>query len=719
MKPSILGLLALALLLMVRALDPVLLGDLRSLVFDTYQRLAPRPYQFAPVRVVDIDDRSLAAYGQWPWPRDLLAEVVGRLGDAGAAVVALDIILAEPDRTSPARIVDGWRADPRLAPLADLVEAEAGIPLPDNDATLATVITQVPTVTAFALTRVGSDAVPRLVAGLANAGSPPERYLESFPGAVVSLPALEAAAWGNGSVGIGGGGNELIRRVPMLQRLRDQIYPTLPMEALRVAQGASTLITRAADASGEIVIGDYGGLTALRNGAFDIPLTADGYLWLHYTGTVPERTIPAASVLDGTADLATLVGGNIVFIGSSAAGLSDLRATPINDFEPGVLIHAQAIEQILLGWFLERPDWATGAEILALLALGVLMIVLLPRVGALFGAVAGLLLVTAAAAGSWLAFSEARLLLDPVYAIIGGSAVYLVVSAAMHVRTEHERGFVRQAFTQYLSPALVGRLLEHPERLKLGGETRELTFLFSDIAGFTSFTERADPEVLVALLNEYLDGMCAIVMAHGGTIDKIVGDAVHAMFNAPVDQPDHADRAVDCALALDGFAEAFRARKAAEGLPFGLTRIGVNTGEVVVGNFGGSRRFDYTAHGDAINTTARIESVNKHLGTRVCVTGETKRVCRKAHRYRPVGALLLKGKAKPVKAFEPLDGGDQDETLLAGYRALYQAMAEGRDDAPVMAEALANSYPDDPLIALHARRLARGERGIEIVFDEK
>ncbi len=714
-----LGVVALLSALALRTFDPGLLAELRFLVFDTYQELSPRPYEPAPVRVIDIDDGSLAIHGQWPWPRDLVAEMVARLGNAGAAVVALDIILAEPDRASPSRVMESWRTNPRLADLAGQFDLGGVAELPDNDAILADVIRQVPTVTAFALSRAGTDATPRLIAGLVNAGSPPQRFLESFAGAVVSLPVLETAASGNGSVGIGGGGNELIRRIPMLQRLRDEVYPTLPVEALRVAQGASTLITRASDASGEIVLSDFGGLTALRVGAFDIPLTADGNLWLHYTGTIPERSIPAAAILDGTADLQALVAGHIVFIGSSAAGLSDLRATPINDFEPGVLIHAQAVEQAILGWFLERPDWATGAESFVLIGLSLLMILLLPRVGALFGAIVGMIVVTATAVGSWLAFSEAKLLLDPTYPVLGGVAVYLVISAAMHVRTERERGFIRQAFTQYLAPALVGRLLEHPERLKLGGETRELTFLFSDIAGFTSFTEQSKPEVLVTLLNEYLDGMCAIVMQYGGTIDKIVGDAVHAMFNAPVDQPQHADLAVGCALALDRFAEDFRRRKVEQGLPFGLTRIGVNTGEVVVGNFGGSRRFDYTAHGDAINTTARVESVNKHIGTRVCITGETIQACRQPRTVRPVGALILKGKERPVEAYQPVDPDLVDATLLGEYQEFYETLSNGADGLADMAEDLTERYPDDPLIALHARRVANGERGVIIKLEEK
>jgi adenylate cyclase len=277
---------------------------------------------------------------------------------------------------------------------------------------------------------------------------------------------------------------------------------------------------------------------------------------------------------------------------------------------------------------------------------------------------------------------------------------------------------VRAAFSQFLAPALVERLVAHPDRLRLGGEVREMTFLFSDVAGFTSLTEQTAPEVLVGALNEYLDGMCQIIMDHGGTIDKIVGDAIHAIFNAPIDQSDHAAKAVTCALRLGAFSERFAAAQRSVGLPFGGTRIGLNTGTAVVGNFGGRRRFDYTAHGDAINVAARLESVNKHLGTSICVAGPTVAQCPEL-RFRPIGTIFLKGKTQGIEAFEPIAEGAGSAPMLAAYGAAFSELRNGQAQARASFASLARQHPTDPLIGLHARRLAAGELSADLVMVDK
>jgi adenylate cyclase len=268
-----------------------------------------------------------------------------------------------------------------------------------------------------------------------------------------------------------------------------------------------------------------------------------------------------------------------------------------------------------------------------------------------------------------------------------------------------------------LSPEQDGLVRRVPAVLRVG-EVREMTFLFSDIAGFTSLTERTAPEVLVDALNEYLDGMCQIVMDHGGTIDKIVGDAIHAIFNAPIDQPDHAARAVTCALAMGTFSERFAAAKQSAGLPFGGTRIGVNTGAAVIGNFGGRRRFDYTAHGDAINIAARLESVNKHLGTSICVAGSTEAQCPEL-RFRPIGTIFLKGKTQGIETFEPIDERDGCALKVAAYCAAFTELRQGQAEARESFACLARQHPKDPLIALHAKRSAAGEVGTELVMSDK
>jgi adenylate cyclase len=436
---------------------------------------------------------------------------------------------------------------------------------------------------------------------------------------------------------------------------------------------------------------------------------------------VPERILPAWQLFEPdlpSAKLRQSIAGNIVLIGTSAVGLKDLRATPLNPFEAGVVVHAQLIEQMLLGWYLHRPVWAGGAEILVSAALGVLLILLLPSAGARSSALFGLIAIAGVILCSWFAYARAGLLIDPIPPVLAFLTVHVIVTFFSYLRTEREKGQLRAAFSQYLAPALVSQLMAQPERLKLGGETREMTFLFSDIAGFTRFAETTEPALLVDVLNAYLDGQCDIVMSHGGTVDKIVGDAVHAIFNAPIDQPDHAERALVCALAMDDFATAFAARLRERGIDFGRTRIGINTGRAIVGNFGGARRFDYTAHGDAINTAARLEGANKHLGTRICVAATTAAAC-PDRTFRPIGTLRLAGKQGGIDAFEPLLPDEASAERVAAYLQAYRRL-EARDPAAVIAFAdLATRFPNDPLIALHARRIAGGETGTMITLSEK
>jgi len=281
-----------------------------------------------------------------------------------------------------------------------------------------------------------------------------------------------------------------------------------------------------------------------------------------------------------------------------------------------------------------------------------------------------------------------------------------------------QKRFIRQAFSRFISPAVVDQLVANPSRLSLGGERREITCLFTDLADFTHLIETTEPSIVLPVLNRYLDGMCRIVLDHDGTIDKIVGDALHAFFGAPLDQPDHAQRAMNCALALDAYAQEFIAQPDARSLGFGVTRIGIHTGSAVVGNFGGESFFDYTAHGDVVNTAARMESVNKHLGTRICVTESTTRRC-PGMAFRPIGNLVLKGKREGVEAFEPLTDEMAKAPATTAYLEGYELMRNNDPEAADMFDRLRKENSDDPIIKLHAERLSKGEPGITIKFDAK
>jgi adenylate cyclase len=693
--PILPGLLVLAALVALGLADPAPVAALRLQSFDLFQRLAPRAYDAgAPVRVVAIDDESLRRLGQWPWPRDRLARLVDRLAQAGAAAVVLDLVLAEPDRTAPARIGEllAGRADPAV--LAALTRD-----LPDPDRDLAAALGRVPSVVAFAPAEEPGRA-PLIKAGFAEIG-PARQQLDGFAGAVPSLPAFEAAASGNGSIGAPTGRDNVLRRLPAVARLGDALIPSLAIEALRVAQGAGTVTLRAAP--------DGPGLDAIRVGEVVLPAAPDGQFWLQFTPDAPARQVAAWRVLDPATpdpELAAALRGRIALIGVTATGFGDSVLTPLRDRIAGVTAHAEALEQILLGRHLTRPAWAMALEIGLLLVLGLALIASWRRLPAIVSGGLVVLAMVPIAAGAFLAYRQAGLLLDPTLPMLGLLLTHGAVAATAQWRVERDRRAIRTAFAQYLAPALVARLVERPERLRLGGEWRQMSFIFTDIAGFTSLSETVPPDRLVATLNAYFDGVCGCVLEAGGTIDKMVGDALHAMFGAPLDQPDHAERAVVCALAIHRFATGFAAARRAEGMPFGRTRIGVATGGAVVGNFGSRHHFDYTAYSDAVNLTARLENANKALGTPLCVAAATAKAC-PDRRFRPVGRLLLRGVGAPVEAVIP------DELCPApaeAYATAFAALRRGETGAAVLFAVLTADHPEDPLARLHTRRLAEGAK---------
>jgi adenylate cyclase len=285
---------------------------------------------------------------------------------------------------------------------------------------------------------------------------------------------------------------------------------------------------------------------------------------------------------------------------------------------------------------------------------------------------------------------------------------------ARHRQAEAERA--QAQLSRYFSPNLAERLASDPGTVDLGGQRREITSLFTDIAGFTSLVETLEPSAIAPLLNDYLGGMTEIVFAEGGTVVKIIGDAMHVLFGAPAEQPDHAARAVVCALELDAWAQAFRARWAGRGIALGETRLGLDAGPAIVGDFGGGRYFDYTAYGDPVNTAARLEAANKELGTRVCVAGN---VADRVEGFtgRPVGDLLLRGRSEPLRAFEPLSAAAFAEPATQAYLDAF-AKLEAEDPAALPAfAALLGQKSDDRLVSFHLKRLLNGATGVRIVLD--
>lgn len=608
------GIAALLIVLLLQTFEPAALRQAGLLLFDSYQRLAPRAYEDAAVKVVDIDDESIRKLGQWPWPRTMIADLTQRLTDAGAAAVAFDVVFAESDRTSPARIAEQLRrggGDPEA--LATLSK------LPDNDAVLAETFARTPTVLAFFMSgdKTGGGIEPKQ--GLGEIGDRPNLGRRNYPGAIMPLPALREAAPGLGFVTLVPDSDGIVRKAPMLLAQGEQLFPALELEAFRVAMQTESVKIKSTNGSGEI--GDGSNVASIQVGGELVPTTSDGQLYMYYTAPGAPRVVPAWSILTGqmsAAQMQTAFQGQVVFIGTGAQGLRDLVATPVQDREAGVMVHAQALEQIILKKFLSRPDWARGAEVSAMLFFGLLLALLLPWMGATRGALLGLAMVIAMVSASLIAFRYSQLLLDPTYPVLGLITVYVLETVYTYYREERQRAYIHQAFDRYLSPELVKKIVDDPSRLQLGGEEREMTVLFCDIRQFSRISEKLSPQDIIKFLIGFLTPMCDILLARKATIDKFIGDAILAFWNAPLDDPDQYGNAARGALAMMERLKQLNTEMADQSAtPWpGNVQIGIglNSGPCCVGNMGSAQRLSYSLIGDTVNVASRIEGLTKYYG---------------------------------------------------------------------------------------------------------
>lgn len=663
---------------LLRIADPDPVARLRLSVFDTYLGLKPRQADPAfPVRIVDIDEASLAKVGQWPWPRSELAEIVERLADAGATTVAVDLILAEPDRLSPDALARQTETRPELAPVVAGLRA-----LPSNDELLATAMEKRPVVLGFAGDMAATHTPRAPKAAFATAGDDPRLFVPRFTGAIEPLSVLAEKAAGEGAVNWLPARDQIVRTVPLLVSAGGTLAPSLSLEALRTGLGETTAFVRASGGSRILSFGQQTGIETVRVGQTVLPTMSDGQLWLNFARPDPRRYIPAHTLLDGTFDPDAIEGRHIL-IGASATGLLDLRATPLASSVPGVEIHAQALEQMLQGAHLTRPPLATGAEIAFLILAGLLVAVLIRRTGPLAAAGIGMAAIAAVALGSWLAFARGGYLFDPVYPSLALIALYLAGSLLSYVRTETDRAAVKRAFGHYVAAPLVDELARDPSRLRLGGETRDVTLLFADVRGFSRLSEGMDAEQLIRFVNRLFTPLSDIILDHRGTIDKFMGDAVMAFWNAPVAAPDHAAAACRAALAMQHALTRLNreeaALRAAAGRPFAPIRIGIglNTGACCVGNVGSPQRFDYSVLGDVVNVAARIESATKTYRVPIIV-GE--RTAREATGFAFVEidtAARLAGKDRTERLFALI--GDEQLARTAAFASLASCAETLRD----------------------------------------
>lgn len=673
----------------LRIADPQPVSQLRLSVFDSYLRAAPRAADPAmPVRVIAIDEAALAKFGQWPWPRTTLAELTTRLHAAGAKSISFDLVLAEPDRLSPDAIL---RALGDRSIGKDIVSEIAA--LPSNDERFARAIADAPAVLAVSGDANAARRITPYPAGISFAGDTPQMFTHAYPGGIESLPLLMQAARGIGSVNWVPSQDQIVRRIPLLVSIAGKLYPSLALEAFRVGTGQSTIFVKSSGSSGVSAFGRNTGIEYVRVGETILPSTAQGELWLKFAPSDPARTISASSILDGSFDPAQIKSRH-VFIGATATGLLDLRATPLAPSIPGVEIQAQALEQMLSGDHLIRPAYATGLEISFIVLFGAFIAWLIARSGAALAAMIGGGAIAAIVTLSWLAYSRAGLLFDPVYPSLAIAVLYLGTSLTTYIRTELERAQIRSAFGHYVSPSVVEEIARRPDTLKLGGDKREITLLFADVRGFSKMSEGQSPEDIVRFINRLFTPLANTILRERGTIDKFIGDAVMAFWNAPLPDAAHAANACRAALSmLDDIARlnaelSEELRPNSEAVAPVRIGIGLNTGNCIVGNVGSPQRFDYSVLGDAVNVAARFEEATKTFGADIIV-GESTAAQAKAFALLELGTAMPRGKDRPERIFALV--GDEAFARSETFRRLqhaHTALLASTPETPPHSEAL-------------------------------
>ncbi|MFZ1923167.1 MAG: adenylate/guanylate cyclase domain-containing protein [Xanthobacteraceae bacterium] len=640
-------LLLLFALIPLRLADPRPLEELRLRTFDMFQVLRPRVQEGYPVVIVDIDEDSLKTIGQWPWPRTIIADLVDRITQSGPAAIGFDVVFAEPDRMSPAiaeQSFQGLDADTR-AKLDSL---------PSNDQILAAAIKRSRVVVGQAGAATPTPRPPgeaALQTGFAVLGPNPAPYIVTFPGLLRNVPVIEEAAAGRGLFSIDPEHDGIVRRVPVVMEAQGALVPSLAMEMLRVVTQSGAILVRVNNA----------GVQSVAVPGLEVPTDEHGQLWVHFNKHDPARFVSAKDVLQGKVP-ADRFRGRLVLIGTSAIGLLDLKTTPVEAAMPGVEVHAQILESVLSKSLLVNPDYAIGAELSLAVLIGLAIIIAAPMLSPTVVVFLGAAVIAGLIGLSFYLFAENDLLIDFTYPLISSWLIYLVLTFVNYFREQKQRQQIRSAFGFYLSPHMVEQLAASPEKLVLGGEERRMTILFSDVRGFTTISEhyKDDPQGLTRLMNRFLTPLTNAIIERKGTIDKYIGDAIMAFWNAPMDDAEQEANACDAALAMQERALALNAelkREAeANGGRYMPLRIGVglNTGPCVVGNMGSDFRFNYSVLGDTVNFASRLEARTKDYRLPLVVGSRTAEGAKQKFATMEIDLIQVKGKTQPEAVFAVL-----------------------------------------------------------------
>jgi adenylate cyclase len=607
------ALLTLAVVLGIRVSDPTFVESVRLRYFDTL--ISSKAPTENNIVTVNIDEAALDKYGQWPFPRAEYAKIVRDLYQRNAGLVVLNILMPEADRTG-------------------------------GDSTLGKALAEYPVI----LPNIPSDRTKNTPRNPGASILNPEfqDMIVQYPGMIANVPQLENAAVGVGTTNTLPEVDGVNRRIPLVVSVNGKLYPNLSLEILRVIAG---------DPSFQIKLSENG-VEKMRIPKFG-PISTDnlGRVWIDWS-----QKNTSVSLVDLPKDLK----GAVVIVGTSAAGIGNPLPTAVGSVWP------QDVQAAVLGTMfnqvnIQRPDWADGAEIISILVAGLLLLFLTRWT--YVGLASMVVVITAGISGSWYLYTSSLWLFDATAFTAGLVLVSLHAYGVKFVSEFLQKQQIKKQFGTYLSPALVEKLQKNPELLVLGGDSRELSIMFTDVRGFTSISEHYGKDVqgLTKIMNRYMTAMTKKIIDNNGTLDKYIGDAQMAFWNAPLDDPDHAKHAVATALEMMGSLDDFNKQVVAEGIPpFGMG-LGINTATVVVGNMGSDQRFDYTCLGDGVNLASRLEGQSKPYGVKIVLGSLTAEQVQDTYFVLELDCIAVKGKKEGVNIYTVLetDAGAMPEYLLA------------------------------------------------------
>ena len=615
----------------LRVFDVDPLKILRLKTFDYYQKIQPRDVTSNHFIIVEVTEQDLKRFGQWPWSRSLIAEIHSKLIVQNVNTIQYNILFSEPDRLNPKSFTDNYKINAEIK--NELMK------LPSNDQYLSQFfsVEGSKAVLMYSIKYSPTDGRVKKP-NMMFKGSDPTPWLYNFLGIVTNLPQFLDSAKGVGANIMIPSIDGTVRSQPLLINTDQGIIPAQVLETLRVAMNGRAY---------KIITGQDGIKEIYLTREIVIRPDANAMININYADPNIIKTISVSELLDGTMDFTN----KIVIVGLNAAGLSTLKDTPLG-LMTDMQISAQAMDTMATHSSLYRDSNTNLLEIIGTTILLIAFLILVPRLnvfwtaGLLFSVLGGI------AYGSWYMYSTRYWLVDVSWPILILVLTWTHLTFNNFAIQSRLRQQIKKQFEHYLAPDMVAKLQKDPGLLKLGGEKRNMTFLFSDIRGFTPISEKykGNPEGLTRLINRFLTRMTDVIIANGGTIDKFMGDCIMAFWNAPITNKNHATLAVKSAIEMQKELKILNKELKKEKLPAINIGIGINTGEALVGNMGSEQRFDYSVIGDDVNLASRLESSSKELGNTL-VVGHNTKTQTKGFKYKSLGQIKVKGKSQKIKVY--------------------------------------------------------------------